>query len=849
MKRVTPLIASFGLFFLATSVFSGGAGVVPAIQTAGQAAPSPSFATTVKPLIDGHCLDCHDETTHKAGLRLDNLAVDFRGEKTAVTWTRVFDKVLAGEMPPKKEKRPPQAVVNGALQFLYGQLRAASLDHQVKQGRVAVRRLNATEYENTVRDLVGTPVVLKDMLPEDSTTAGFDNVSSGLDLSATHFLRYQEAAAKAVLSAIPVSPPISFSDQRTGREISEKGPNFKQTLTRSCKLDGDALVIYSTLPRYGLCSTAGVPTAGRYKITMSACAVGAEGKPIPVGYMTVESSGRESPVLKEVHEIPAGQPKVIEFEIDLARRQQFVVNLLTTWDIRRFKKPIEEYTGPGLRVDWLKVEGPLEAFPPASYHKLFAEVPLKAHSVVKAEMTHARLPNVENRRADSWYADPLEPASAHPKEDAERLIRSFLPRAFRRPVTPDVERHYIDKVLAKLDEKYSFFDAMMYGYKLILSSPDFLFLTNDPESGATAQGDLTTPRLDDYQLAERLSYFLWSTMPDDELLAVARTGQLHQPTVLYAQVERLLNSPRAHAFTENFAGQWLDLRKIDFTIPDPVLYSDFDQLLLWSMPRETELYFEEVLRKNLSLLSFVDSNWTMLNERLALLYGIPGVQGNDFRKVTLPLNSHRGGVMTQASILKVTADGTRTSPVLRGKWVLERILGQPPNPPPPDVPAIEPDIRGATTIREQLDKHRHTPACATCHTRIDPPGFALETYDPIGNWRTAYRVTERTKAGIVDLPRNTGRQVYYGPAVEQGGETAEGKAFKDIDDYKRILLVDKDQLARSLTQKLLIYATGGDIQFADREVVEQIVGRIRPRNYGFRDLIHEIVVSRVFLDK
>ncbi|EDY16407.1 Protein of unknown function DUF1588 [Chthoniobacter flavus Ellin428] len=846
MKRIPFLIASSGLF-LATGVFSWGA--VPAIQTAAPAVAAPNFQSSVKPLVEGHCLDCHDETTHKAGLRLDNLPADFRTEKSAATWTHVFDKLIAGEMPPKKEKRPPQPLLTGAEQFLYLQLRAASLDHQVKQGRVAVRRLNATEFENTVRDLVGTPVALKDMLPEDNTTAGFDNVSAGLDLSATHFLRYQEAATKAVLSAIPVSPPIPFSEQHSGREISEKGSNFKQTLTKSCKLDGDALVIYSTLPRYGLCATPSVPTAGRYKITMSAGAVGAEGKPIPVGYMTVESSGRESPVLKEVHEIPAGPPKVIEFEIDLARRQQFVVNLLTTWDIRRFKKPIEEYTGPGLRVDWLKIEGPLDAFPPASYNQLFAGVPLKAHSVVKAEMAHTRLPNVDNRRADSWYADPLEPDSEHPKEDAERLIRSFLPRAFRRPVSADVQKHYADKVHAKLDDKASFLDAMLYGYKLILSSPDFLFLTDDPLSGATAQGDLTTPRLDDYQLAERLSYFLWSTMPDDELLAVARTGQLHQPTVLYAQVERMLNSPRAHAFTKNFAGQWLDLRKIDFTIPDPVLYSDFDQLLLWSMPRETESFFEEVLRKNLSLLSFVDSNWAMLNERLALLYGVPGVQGNDFRKVTLPPGSHRGGVMTQASILKVTADGTRTSPVLRGKWVLDRILGQPPTPPPPDIPAIEPDIRGATTIREQLDKHRHTPACATCHTHIDPPGFALENFDPIGNWRTSYRVTERTKAGVVELPRNTGRQAYYGPAVEQGGQTAEGKPFKDIDDYKKILLENKDQLARSLTQKLLIYATGADIQFADREVVEQIITRIRPRNYGFRDLVHEIVVSRIFLDK
>jgi len=319
--------------------------------------------------------------------------------------------------------------------------------------------------------------------------------------------------------------------------------------------------------------------------------------------------------------------------------------------------------------------------------------------------------------------------------------------------------------------------------------------------------------------------------------------------LLRAQVERMLKSPKAHRFCENFAGQWLDLRKIDATIPDPKLFPDFDYLLLWAMPRETELFFEQVLQHDLSLFNFIDSDWTMLNERLATLYGIPGVFGNDFRKVNLPAGSHRGGVMTHASVLKVTADGTRTSPVLRGKWILERILGKPPAPPPPDVPAIEPDIRGAVTIRQQLDKHRNTPACATCHIHIDPPGFALENFDPIGNWREFYRGTERTKKYPNALFPTSGRGVYRGTEVEQGGVTPEGKAFKDMDDYKKLLLEDKGQLARSLTQKLMVYATGADIQFADREVVEQIVAKLRAKNYGLRSLVHEIVQSRVFLNK
>lgn len=827
----------------------------PAITSLGAPATTPAapvtFEKAVKPLLEDHCLNCHDADKHKAGLRLDNLPADFRDEKTAATWVKVFDKMWNGEMPPKKEPRPPQAQLVGAGQFLYAQLQAASLDRQMKKGRVIVRRMNGTEYQNTLRDLLGTNVTVKDMLPEDNTVAGFDNVSTGLDLSATHFLLYQEAAAKAIASVIPNNPPIPFTDMRTGKEMTEKGPNFKQALGHSCMLKGDGLVIFSTLPRYGLCSSAPVPTAGRYRITMSACAVGADVKSIPVGFMTVESSGRESPILREVHDVPAGKPTEIKFEFDLARRQLFVANLLTTWDIRRFKKPIEEYTGPGLEVDWIKVEGPIDAFPPPCYNNLFAGVPLKARSVVKAEMAGTKPPTIaDNRPEAQWFADPLVPASAKPKQDAERLIRAFLPRAFRRPVNEETQQHFIQKTVAKLDAGYTFVDAMTYGYKLILSSPDFLFLSDSAATAATPQGDLPSPKLDDYALAERLSYFLWSSLPDEELLAAARRGDLTaKPVVLHAQVERMLNSPLAHRFTENFAGQWLDLRKIDFTIPDPVLYSDFDHLLLWAMPKESQAFFEEVVRNDMSLLNFVDSDWTMLNERLAQLYGIPGVSGSDFRKVKLPPGSHRGGVMTQASVLKVTADGTRTSPVLRGKWVLERILGQPPAPPPPDVPAIEPDIRGATTIREQLDKHRNTPACATCHTKIDPPGFAMENFDPIGNWRDFYRVTAKTKAGIVELPRNTGRPAYHGPDVEQGGQTPEGKPFKTIDDYKKILLENKDQLARNLTQKLMVYATGADIQFADREVVEGIVNREHARNYAFRTLIHEIVASRVFLNK
>jgi len=807
---------------------------------------STSFRAKVQPLFEAHCIDCHGPDTQKANLRLDTLQPGLNDERTMATWTTVFDKLAAGEMPPKTRKRPPEKELDTAKQWLKTELHTASMDRQKKEGRVVLRRLNGTEYENTIRDLLGTKVPLKELLPEDNSPVGFDNVSANLELSATHLLLYQEAAERAVSSVVPVHPPMPFKDRRTAVEMTKKGSNFQQTLTRSCYLKDDALIVYSKLPRYGLMSSAQVRADGRYRVRMSAAAVGDNVKSIPVGIMSV-GTGREDPVLHEMRDIPAGKPAVIEFEIDLKMRHAFVVNLLTYWDIRAVKKPIEEHKGPGFLLEWIEIEGPIGPWPPENYKKLFGDVPLEARSVVRAKAEGRTPPKIQpNRSEQIWNNDPLVPASANPKQDAERLIRNFLPRAFRRPVDESLAKQFVARVHDKLDQKYSFYDAMMFGFKSILSSPHFLLFSEQ------------STKLDDYALANRLAYFLWSTGPDDELLALAKQEKLapgvtstpgEPGAILRQQVERMLKSPKAHRFTENFTGQWLDLRKIDATIPDPQLYGDFDGLLLWSMPRETHLFFEEVLRNDLSLLEFVDSDWTMLNERLARHYGIPGVEGNELRKVKLPPNSHRGGVMTHASIMKVTADGTRTSPVLRGKWVLERILGKPPAPPPNDVPAIEPDIRGATTIRQQLDKHRNIAACATCHVHIDPPGFALETFDPIGGYREYYRASARTNRGIVDLPNYTGRRFYKGPDVEKGGITHDGKKFDDIEQYKKLLLEDKDQLARNLTQKLLIYATGADIQFADREVVEEIVKRLREKNYGFRTLVHEVVQSRVFLNK
>ena len=317
--------------------------------------------------------------------------------------------------------------------------------------------------------------------------------------------------------------------------------------------------------------------------------------------------------------------------------------------------------------------------------------------------------------------------------------------------------------------------------------------------------------------------------------------------MLRQQVERLLAHPKAADFTENFVGQWLGLREIDATEPSQIVYPEFDHLLKVSMIRETELFFDEILKHDLSLTNFVASDFMLLNGRLARHYGIPGADGWEFHKTPLPSESHRGGVLTMAGVLKVTSNGTTTSPVMRGAWVLDRILGTPPAPPPDNVAAIDPDIRGATTIREQLAKHRSVESCGVCHRKIDPPGFALESFDSIGGWREKYRFAG-WRRNSEELTIN-GRKLYLDLKVDSSDVMPDGERFENIDQFKQILLRDKPQLARALTAKLITYATGRAPQASDRNSVEAIVTKIGSKDYGLRSLVHEVVQSEMFQNK
>ena len=425
----------------------------------------------------------------------------------------------------------------------------------------------------------------------------------------------------------------------------------------------------------------------------------------------------------------------------------------------------------------------------------------------------------------------------NPKNEAEKLIRLFLPKAYRGKPSESVEKFYVQKAHLQLDDGGYLDEVLLKIYKEILCSPRFLFRFEKPGE------------LDGYEVASRLSYFLWSSMPDDELLRLAENDQLLNLQVLGQQVERMLKDPKAKRFVDRFTGQWLDLYKFHDMKPDRI-YSEFDEALAWSIPEETIRFFTEVLEKDRPVTDFIHSDWAMLNGRLAKHYGIQNINGMDLRRVPLPDDFRRGGLLTQGSILKLTTNATYTSPIKRGVWVLDRLIGKHPLPPPPDVEAIEPDIRGAVTIREQIEKHKSIASCASCHQKIDYHGLALESYDVVGGWRDRYRVAKGGE-GIdrVELANYPKQMIYLARDVEPHGETAKGETFADIHEYKIILLKDPDQITRNLAKKLTVYATGARIEFADRDEIERIVSISRSKNYGLRSILHAVVQSDLFLSK
>jgi len=760
-------------------------------------------------------MDCHDADT-ETRLNFESLGYDLTNSETFRQWEQIFDRVRNGEMPPKKKKRPDLKQLELALGSLKKNLREANLASQQKNGRVPHRRLTRLEYGYTVRDLLSIENGFEEILPGESKSGSFDTVGTTHRISAVHVQSYLKGADHALNSAINLNRNPSrvhvFNFLRSPflNSFHDKELSLGGNMSRKLK---DGVAVFRDVDYLLKSDIHGfrVKTVGIYRIVAKAEAFQAK-KPVALKVIVKNESGGAK--LVGAFDLIPDKTHTIEVKTFLKPGDSFYPTMEDELSVGQIFGAIaraggaKKYKGVGFAIKALKVEGPLsEMWPPKSTRDLLAGVQF-------------------NRRFFGSYQVEL---TKEPIDHVSDVIEAIAPQAFRRPPIKGELKSFVDLAKPAIEEELGFADVVRVPLRSILSSPQFLLFDEKPG------------KLDDYALANRLSYFLWKSMPDDQLFKLAKEGKLSRKEVLSEQVERMLNNKKAKRFIGDFTGQWLRLYDIDATTPDENLYPDYDELLGLAMPKETELFLTEMVNKNLGISNLVDSDFTFVNRRLAKHYGLKSVAGQNMQRVSLPKDSPRGGLLTQASILKATANGTVTSPVTRGNYVLSNLLGTPPSPPPPDAGSIEPDTRGKTTVREILAAHRNIETCAKCHREIDPPGFALESFDPIGGYRTRYR------ANVAQLFQN--KTYKDGPAVDASGVTADGKKFSGIQEFKQHLLSHKEQIARHFISELIVYSTGGEIQFADREEIDSIVARTREADFPVRTIIHKVTQSKMFRNK
>ncbi len=783
-----------------------------------------AFFEGVAPLVDRSCIRCHGGRT-ATPLSIPRLGQDLSDPKAFRTWQRIHDRVANGEMPPPDAPKPEAELIEAALASLKTALVEANLENRGGQ-RAPLRRLTRLEYAYTIQDLLAideaVAMELSQSLPAEADSGGFDTVAANQSMSPLHVRAYLETADRALDRAIRIGPRPA-----TGRrEIAYADSGYLTYMSKAEILGGgitkmldDAAVMFvdggSTYLMHSETEGYNVPYAGRYRATLEGWAYQPRGPVTLTIYRGSKQAAAASlDELLAYWDLVGEEPRTVEFETFLRPGELLAPSLAEAdpppgeyFDYYPPDRNVENYKGEGIALRSLTIEGPLfDDWPPPSTRKLLAG--MEFDDAGEVILTKA------------------------PYEHVVDVVAEFAPRAFRRPLTEGELEAYADLAQPLLESGRPFIDAVRLPLRAILSAPPFLFQSGDPG------------RLDEHALASRLSYFLWRSMPDDELLAHAANGRLSDPEVFTAQVDRLLDDPRSERFVHDFAGQAFRLYEMKATNPDAGLYPEYDDRLGQAMAQETQLFLAELITGDLGVGSLIDADFTFLNRRLAEHYGIPGIDGQTMRKVTLPPDSPRGGLITQASIHKITANGTITSPIPRGNFVLANLLGQPAPPPPESVTALEPDTRGATTIREQLAKHRNEPVCNSCHRVIDPPGFALESFDPIGGFRTYYRAD----GGSGTTPEGYEYRMPYkqGLPVDASGVTADGEPFAGIEEYKRLLSRDVEQVARHLVSQLLVYSTGAEIEFADRDGVEEVVTKLSDEGYPFRTMIHEVTKSDLF---
>jgi mono/diheme cytochrome c family protein len=731
-------------------------------QTPTKPKPDPAFEKNVTPVLGNVCKGCHNEQLSSGGLSLTPFLDPASLTKYRETWELIVEKVRSGEMPPKGIPRPPQAQVDALVGYVTGEFERADRSVKPDPGHVVARRLNRYEYSNSVRDLLGVDFHAEQDFPTDDSSFGFDNISNALTISPVLTERYLAAAEKIAVRAIGADPlPKSHATEIAARSLQ--------------RVDGGTADAEFR-----------VPYDGDYKIK----------------FRLTGQRPPEAPPLKSLG-LYEDRKLIKTIPVDPAAPSLDLTLFLTTGPHEfRTRFLDDDYSAKLDRrgaanaktnrfVDAMVFDGPYASATPAPGRKLVLICDLKTGAAC-----------------------------------IDKITANFAHRAYRRPVSKAEVAQLAKFVSVAQGKGLSVEQGIQLMIEAVLVSPDFLFrIEHDPGAGSS---DTVHP-VTDLELATRLSYFLWSSTPDDELLALAESRKLHQPAVLDAQVKRLLDDPRSEALGGNFAGQWLELRNLNVVTPDTRKYATWGPDLRDAMKTETSMFFDHILRDNRPIPEFLNARYTYLNDVLAKHYGIDGVKGSEFRRVDLApdkeTSAQRGGLLGMASVLTVSSYPTRTSVVIRGKYVLENILGTPPPPPPPDVPALDETKIGATaTLRQQMEQHRGNPVCASCHSKMDVLGFGLENYDGIGKWRTTDG----------KFP------------VDASGTMPNGKTFTGPAEMRAVLAGETPQFAHCLTEKMLTYSLGRGLEPYDRRTVTSIEKALAANDYKFQTLIYEIVRSLPF---
>ncbi len=780
------------------------------------------ISTSVHEFLSSHCRDCHAGDTHEGGFAIDELSNELSDPAVFARWELIFDRVRKQQMPPPDAEQPSASEIQSFVRSIGRPL----YDVHRQSKSTVLRRLNRREYQNTLNDVFGTNIDLESSLPEDARAHEFDNVGDALGLSMVHLQCYMDAAKKVLDTTIAndLAPPKSETITAWYKDTREAerhvGTAWKQ-------LDDGSMVRFSGggYPS-GMIRDTSVNQAGRYRIRVTGFAYQSDQ---PIVFSVGGTSfmpGSEQPIYG-YFQVPPNQPTTVELEAWIEPRYMITIEPYGISDAGQVRKSgPDAYNGPGLAIGEVTLEGPLvDSFPLAGHGLIF-------DGINRREVQSS---NPRDRRRPGQRLE-FEIVTDDPFATATMSLRRVAQATFRRPVVDADLIPYVRLFSDQMESGESIEQSLRTSIIAMLCSPRFLFL-EEPAG-----------RLDDFAIASRLSYFLHRTLPDEALMLAAASGQLSDPNELRRQTERLLSEPKSERFVVDLTDSWLDLREIDFTAPDVKLFPEFDPFLRYSMPLETRAFVRDLIESNLPIANLVDSDFAMVNNRLAEHYKIDEVEGVEIRKVKLPAGSLRGGLLSQASILKVTANGTNTSPVVRGAWVMERIEGLTPPPPPPGVPGVEPDIRSATTLRELLEKHRNADNCRACHARIDPPGFAMEVFNPIGGLRDRYR--SLGEGDRVDMNVN-GRKVAYrlGPKVDASGELTDGGRFEDFRQFRNLLARQDEMLARTFVTKLLTFATGREMGFSDRTEINQIVAGAAKDRYRAKDLLHSVVASNIFQSK